>query len=174
MYMQVAAPEAEYLNGTCYGEFGPRSITYYPYHGIYISVQLDSEPVTLALHVPAGIVVQLDDPTLRIHGLSREGAFDAVLRLRANRHAGLANAGPPRIFLSADPYTTPDNFGPLWGADNHGPLQWYEFLATGQLTKGAISGTLELPSLTINGQRYESQVLVFSRKRFVGFTPINC
>jgi hypothetical protein len=176
-YWHINAPGAVYFHSECYGSSGPRSIAYYPYHGIYLSLEL---PDTLALHIPPGSVVQLNATVIRVHGLSGDGPFDATLNMQAMSHGGFANSGPMKIYGSgdphtSDPYTSHDNFGPLRGGRNdEGKSLWYRYEAKGPIPKGAISGTLELPSVTVDGQHYEPQVLTFTQKTFVGFMPINC
>jgi hypothetical protein len=174
-YWRVTAPGAVYLNSVCYGEFGPRSITYYPYHGIFISVEVTDLPGVeyLAFHIPTGSVVQLNGTSMQLQGRSSSGPFSVALSLGAVPHGN--SGGPRKLFnLRPDPYTAPDNFGPLKGDDDDGTLLWYNYATDGSIPEGMISGTLTLPSLTINGQRYEAQTLTFTRDKFVGVTPINC
>jgi hypothetical protein len=176
-YWRVTAPRAAYLKSVCYGETGPRSITYYPYHGIFISIQLFNSPIPalLTLHIPTGSVVQLDGIEMRIHGLSNAGPYETTLSIRAAPHGGVGNAGPPEIYRTRqDPYTSPDNFGPLAGGDEQGTLLWYLYKTDGSIPPGTISGTLTLPSLTIDGHRYEPQSLSFAQDTFFGVTPVNC
>ena len=35
-------------------------------------------------------------------------------------------------------------------------------------------GTIELPAMTINGQRYERQILPFKQTKFFEISPVNC
>ena len=171
-YLRVDAPGATYFHSDCYGTSGPRSIAYYPYHGVFILLQL---PDSLALHVPPGSVVQLDGNVIDVHGLSKADPFDVTLTLRAMSHGGYANMGPDKIYGgTSDPYTAHDNFGPLQGGSNYGRLNWYRFGASGSIPRGAESGTLKLPSLSIDGQSYDPQVLTFMEKTYLGIQPINC
>jgi len=35
-------------------------------------------------------------------------------------------------------------------------------------------GTIEVPAMTINGQRYERQILPFKQTKFFEISPVNC
>jgi hypothetical protein len=174
-YWRATAPDAAYLNGTCRGSFGPSSITYYPYHGIFVSLWLGNvASPALALHIPPGTVVVVNDKTMHIRGQSRTGAVEATLTLIATP-GGLRNMGPDKIYgTRAETYTAPDSFGPLQGGDDHGLLLWYEYGANGPIPADVTSGTLILPSFTINGQRYQPQSVTFTQETFIGVAPINC
>jgi hypothetical protein len=67
-----------------------------------------------------------------------------------------------------------DNFGPLEGSDEPDVLAWYLYGTDAPIPAGVSGGTLRLPSLTINGQRYESQSVVFTQETFAGVLPVNC
>jgi hypothetical protein len=81
---------------------------------------------------------------------------------------------------SVDHYTTPDNFGPLEGGGEGKYLLWYLYLIMSPqdpqriatVPRGLVSGTVELPAMTINGQRYESQKLSFKRQYLLGWRPL--
>jgi hypothetical protein len=45
---------------------------------------------------------------------------------------------------------------------------------TAPLPSNLLEGTVELPAMTINGHRYERQVLTFKRALFFEFTPVDC
>lgn len=174
-YLRVAAPEAVYLNSVCAGAFGPNSITYYPYHRIFISVELSGPPgeAYVAFHIPAGSVVQLDGTSIQIQDLSRGDVPAVAINLRAVRHGN--PRGPRKYFgLRPDPYTSPDNFGPLAGDGADGASLWYQYATDGSIPNDLRNGIVTLPPLTIDGQRYGAQTLNFTRERFVGVAPVNC
>jgi hypothetical protein len=174
-YLRATAPEAVYLNSVCRGAFGPGSITYYPYHGIFISVELSDSPgeAYVAFHIPAGSVVQLNGTSIQIQDLSRSDSPHFSINLRAVRHG---NPRGPRGFFSLrpDPYTSPDNFGPLSGDGTDGTSLWYQYATDGSIPKDMLDGSLTLPPLTIDGHRYEGQTLTFTREKYVGVSPVNC
>jgi hypothetical protein len=174
-YWRVTVPTATYLNSLCAGSFGPPAISYYPYHGIYISIWIDGLAIpTLALHIPTGSLVQVNDRVMHVQGLSKTGPFEATLTLRATP-GGFRNVGPYKIYgTRVDPYTSPDNFGPLKGGEDRGITLWYEYGANSPIPQDTTGGTLMLPSLTINGQHYEAESLTFTQKTSVGVAPINC
>jgi hypothetical protein len=176
-YWRVTAPDAAYFHRSCSGGYGPRSITYYPYHGIFISVDLLETPglrVFMTLHIPSGSAVEVDDPMMHVRGLSPEGPLEIVLKLRPTPHGGVGNLGPPSIYRSRDPYVSANNFGPLLGGEDHGTLIWYLYVTEGSIPQNVISGSLVLPPLTIDGQHYAAQILTFTQEKFVGVLPVNC
>jgi hypothetical protein len=180
-YQKIEAPNATYLHSGCQSELGPHSTAYYPFHGIYISI--DIRDSRLGLHIPSGTVVELNGKTIKIDGHVGATAYKATPNLKATSHAqsGVGYA-PPQFMESIDHFTTPDNFGPLEGGGNGNYLLWYLYVFMSPddsrklllVPKGLTEGTIEIPPMTINGQRYESQKLTFKRKSFVGMAAVNC
>ena len=179
-YPRIEASDAVYYRSGCRGGSGPPSVVYYPFHGIFIS--FDLRYMRLGLHVPAGTTVQLNNPTLRLVGLTDTGAVDLSVQIKAFRHGALGGGNPPEFMALPDPFTSPDNFGPLSGSSKNDRYVWFLFLGidgqnpqrTALPPKGLVRGTIELPSITINGQRYEPQVLPFDRESYSELSPINC
>jgi hypothetical protein len=96
----VVAPAAVYYRSMC-GGFGPRDYAYYPYHGIYISVDLS--PLQLGLHYPAGTTVALNGHTVKIRGMRQTEPVEVVKHLVPGMHASLGNATPGEFCAMDDP-----------------------------------------------------------------------
>jgi hypothetical protein len=177
-YPRVEHDGAAHLNAGC---SAPASSTYYSFHGIYISV--DIQAFRLGLHVPSGNVVQLDGKTIQIDGASGTTPYEATFELRAAARKSIGTSvAPPEWTVLADPYNGADNFGPLNGSGTGKFIAWYLYVARvpgdphrlPALPNTLEEGTVELPAMTINGQRYDSQKLTFKRARSVGMVPVNC
>jgi len=129
------------------------------------------------------MVVQLNSKTIQVDGLMDTNPYMQTYEIRAASHASIGVNVYPRQFTELpDRYTRPDNFGPLEGAGDDGHLLWYLYTSENPqdsrlgalLPKGVSQGTIEIPSITINGQRYEPQKLTFKRESFVGVAAVNC
>jgi hypothetical protein len=88
-YARAETADARYLQAYC-GDYGPADWTYYPFHGIFISVSLS--PLHLGLHYPTGTTVELDSNEVTING-SRLGTavhliYQLTPTLRIPDHAG--------------------------------------------------------------------------------------
>jgi hypothetical protein len=179
-YPKFDMPGAVYFHLPGFGAASPPLVVYYPYHGIHISLFLHT--LFFGLHVPEGTVVQLNDTVVRIRGiLAGAGTYDVSFNIQAAPHSYLGDAAKPFRGLP-DPYTSSDSLGPLAGAGNGEKLVWYLFMGVNPenskwivyFPKNLTEGTITLPSLTINGQRYESQSLSFEQKAFAGLECVNC
>lgn len=181
-YVSVEAPNAEYLRSACNGTAGFPDIAYYPFHGIFISLQL--YPVLIGIHVPDHNVVHLGDDIVVIRGRSPHGLVNMVVHVKVSPH-DVFGANWPREFGRMDPFqegrTT--TLGPLEGGGSaYGSYLWYLFVGTNQdKSKAFISapgdmttGTITLPSITVNGMRYPRQTLRFVKKAYSGITSVNC
>lgn len=175
-YFEVA--DAMYIHGPALGKLSPPRMIYYPFHNIHIS--FDLRLLVLGLHIPAGTVVQINDATIQINAQMDSARYDASFAIRAAPHKW---TGFERQFLGLpDPYTTSDNFGPLVGDGDGENLRWYSFVVMNpqderrlqRTPTGLIRGSVVLPSLTIDGQRFEAQNLSFIERRFAGIECINC
>jgi hypothetical protein len=180
-YPKLQAPNATYLHFGCQAELDAKSTAYYPFHGIYIS--MDMRDSRFGLHVPFGTVVELNGKTIKIDGLRGTTPYQATFNLRAASHKSVGLGYAPAQFMEAiDHYTTPDNFGPLEGGGNGTYLLWYLYLFQDPqdpqrilfIPKGLTEGTIEIPAITINGQHYDPQVLTFKRETFTGLAAVNC
>jgi len=168
-YYRASVPGAEYRKNNCVGY----TSAYYEYHGIFISLSFgDAGYPLLKVYVPHGTVVQVNDEVMSLRGKTQTGVIDVTMMLQA-AFAGLDNVGWMRA-RAAGTRSSPDNFGPLNASDEPGALAWYAFGTHTPIPAGVSDGTLRLPSLTINGQRYESQSVSFTQKAFVGVLPVNC
>jgi len=183
-YLRIEAPGARYFHSSCRGGSGPPSVVYYPYHGIFISLDV-TNVIALGLHLPAGTEAELDGHTVRITGVEEKGAVEVTLPIRATEHGALGSRDPPEFQGMRDPYSFPDQFGPLTGeSDKKGRYLWYLFVSETdptleratllQAPPGLLRGTVELPPMTINGVRYESQMLPFERRTYAELSPVNC
>ncbi len=165
-------------------EFGrvaadPPGMVYFPFHGIYVSFSL--KWLVLGLHIPDGTVVRVNEPTIHIKSMSDKGPYEAMFTVRAAPHKWVWE--PAQFLGLPDPfYTNPDFSGPLPGASSGETLAWYVFVVMNpkdprkmQWTpQGLTSGTVTLPSLTINGRSYEAQTLSFTIVSSVGLTCALC
>jgi hypothetical protein len=180
-YPKIEVAGASYMHAGCQAEVGEESMVYYPFNGIYISIDLRAS--RFGLHIPSGTVVELNGKTVEVSGMMGAAPFRTTLNLKAVSHKSMGTGYEPAQFMaSVDHYTTPDNFGPLEGATNGTYLLWYSYLMMSPddprkilfIPKGLSEGTIEIPPMTINGQRYESQKLTFKRESFVGMAAVNC
>src|SRR5260370_19106123 len=89
MYEKIDVPGAVYFKEMCYASVGPPSVAYYPFHGIFISMNFSS--TELGIHVPAGTTVQLNDDTIRIAGTSKSGQFEKSVRIKAFKQGSSGN-----------------------------------------------------------------------------------
>lgn len=179
-YGHLEVAEARYFKQICYHSIGPPSIAYYPFHGIFISLDV-TYTVELGLHLPAGTTVELNGNTVHIIGSTDSGPIDTTIPIRAARHEYVKKSDPLE-FSRQDPFTSADHFGPLLGDTSDGRNLWYSFTSETSepiphiitTPRGLIRGTVELPSITINGQSYEAQSIPFERRVHTEISPINC
>lgn len=179
-YEHIDVPDARYFKSSCYHTFGPPSVAYYPFHGIYISLDV-TNTVELGLHLPAGTTVELNGDTVHITGSADSGPIDTTIPIRAARH-DYVRKGDPLEFRARDTFTSADNFGPLLGDTSDGRDLWYSFISVTSdpvrhvipTPSGLIRGTVQLPPITINGQSYEGQSIPFERRVHTEISPINC
>jgi hypothetical protein len=87
-YEHLDVPGARYFQSACQHSAGPPSMAYYPFHVIFISLDV-THTVTLGLHLPAGTTAALNGTTVRITGSADSGPVDAIMPIRAARHLGL-------------------------------------------------------------------------------------
>ena len=157
---------------------GPPSTVYYPFHGIYISLNFSS--TTFGLHIPEGMSVQLSDNTITINGNSKSGPVQKTVHFKAFKNSS-AGTEPPEFGVAA-PYIPPDSLGPFEGRSVGTRYVYYLFLGvdevhpnrTVSLPFDLLEGTIELPAMIINGQRYELQTLPFKQTSYFEISPVNC
>lgn len=180
-YSRIEVPGARYFGSSCHGVSGPSSVVYYPFQGIFIS--LDMNPwLRLGLHVPAGTIAQLNGETIKIEGETETGGVVFTARMKASSRGSLGAVNPKEFQAFPDPVISDNNFEPVIGNSKGGNHIWQLYLAMDnqvpnrllQVPRGLISGTIELPSITVNGQKYESQRLQFRRERYSELSPVNC
>jgi hypothetical protein len=134
------------------------------------------------LHLPDGTTTQLNDDTIRISGTSKAGQFDQRVPIKAAKQGSVGDRDPAGFRTLPDPYTSPDDRGPFVGSSRGNAYVYHLFMGIDENSPGHIAslprdlleGTMELPPMTINGHRYERQVLTFKRTAFFAFTPVNC
>jgi hypothetical protein len=178
-YERIDAPDAVRFKSICRGTVGPPSTVYYPYHGIYIS--LDYSSTRFGLHVPEGMTVQLNDNTIKVNGTSKSGPVQKTVHFKAFPQGAGGNDDPPEFAVSS-PYTSPDTLGPFEGRSVGNRYVYYFFMGVDDdhpnrmvsLPFDLIEGTIELPAITINGQRFEPQTLPFKQTKFFEISPVNC
>jgi hypothetical protein len=178
-YERVDAPDAVYFKSLCRGRFGPPSTVYFPFHGIYISFNFDY--TTFGLHIPDGMTAQLSDNTIRMDGISKSGPIQRTVHFKAFPLDAIRNNYPLEFAVRA-PYTSPDNLGPLEGRSVGDHYVYYMFMGVDDeqpdrwisLPIDLIEGTIELPAMTIDGKRFERQLLPFKQATYSGSGPIEC
>jgi hypothetical protein len=94
-YERIEAPDARYLRVVCRGSVGPPSTAYYPFHGIFISLNFSS--TEFGLHVPKGLTVQLNDDKIHIKGFSKTAQFGKTVNISAFRQGSSGNGDPPEF-----------------------------------------------------------------------------
>jgi len=180
-YVRIEASGATYLKSTCSGSVGMPNITYYPFNGIFISINL--YPVLLGLHVPSGATVQLEKDTIKITASTKDGIVDLAVRLKPAPHQAIGTNSPPEFRRLPDPFdsnATP--LGPFVGESSNGYYRWYLFVSTDEQNPrlfvsapgGILRGTIEIPPMIVNGRHYAAQTLTFSRASYAGVLPVNC
>ena len=180
-YQRIEATGARYFHSICQGGYGAQSVVYYPYHGIFISLSI-SNHIALGLHLPEGMTAQLNEEVVHISGFTESGPVDESFPLRAVPQGALGTINPPEFVGLRDPFLSPLNFGPLAGVTERGRYIWYLFIAETvseprrimSPPNGLLRGTVQLPSMTINGELYEPQTLQFERQTYIGAYPVNC
>jgi hypothetical protein len=178
-YEHVEVPDARYFKSSCYASIGPPSVAYYPFHEIFISLDI-THAIALGLHLPEGTTAQLNGKTVRMRGSAAYGSVDVTVPIRGARHGELGN-GDPREFGGRDPFTAADDFGPFSGGTASGHYLWYLFISETPDSRRIIPtpqrlirGTVELPSMTINGRYYDSQTIPFEEQAHTEISPVNC
>jgi hypothetical protein len=154
---------------------------YYPYHGIFISLDI-TQWVILGLHLPEGTSARLDGSTVRIFGTTESGAVDVRLPLRAAPQGALGSADEREFRGIPDPFLSPDDKGPFLGASRNGHYVWHLFLSESPdqpnhiiaTPRGLLRGTVELPGMTIGGENYPPQSLEFERRVHTELSGVNC
>jgi hypothetical protein len=178
-YERIDAPDAKYFKSICRATVGPPSTAYYPYHGIYISLNFSS--TRFGLHVPEGMTVQLNDNTIKVNGVSKSGPVQKTVHFKAFPQGAGGNGDPPEFAVMA-PYTLPDTLGPFEGRSVGSRYVYYFFMGVdddhpnrmASLPFDLTEGTIELPAMTINGQHFEPQILPFKQTKYSEISPINC
>lgn len=178
-YEHIDAPDAKYFKSICHATIGPPSTVYYPYHGIYISLNFTF--TSFGLHIPEGMTAQLNDNTINVNGISHSGPVQRIIHFKAFPQGAGGNNDPPEFAVRA-PYTSRDALGPFEGRSVGDRYVYYFFNGVDDdhpnrmvsLPIDLTEGTIELPSMTINGQRYERQILPFKQTKYFEISPVNC
>ena len=172
-YPRVTTPSgaSHWWDGN-WGRPGTENLIYYPFHDIHIS--LNSGWLALGLHIPPGVTVEINDPTITVQAKSKRGEYKETFQLRAAEHPSFLQ--PPAPFYPETQIGS-YGFGPLNGDPERRHNIWYRFSAVNPadpkrefvLPSSLLNGTITVPSLTINGVRYESQTLSFEKSFFCCF-----
>lgn len=177
-YQRAEVAGAAYLQGLCGGS-GAANWTYYPFHGIFISVSLS--PLQLGLHYSPGTTVELDSNAVTIIGWRQSEPIQWVAQLSPALHAALGNSAPEEFDAMADPMDPSGKSGYHRSSKGSG-LIWANFIAHDVNIPNRVvivpmdleHAKIVIPPMSINGQKYDSQELSITRKEYVGVTPINC
>lgn len=183
-YLRVEAPDGRYFGDSCRGGVGPRSLVYYPYHGIFISLDINAT-IAFGLHVPAGTRVELNGREVHISGTTDQGPLEVSFPIGAAAQGTFGPVYPGEFVGLPDPFSSPDNYGPLTGLTQNGRYIWYLFVAyqvdphgdpkqQASTPSQLLRGSVELPPMTIDGQQYGPQKLHFERRIYAAVSPINC
>jgi hypothetical protein len=175
-YERAETADARYLQGLC-GGYGPADWTYYPFHGIFISVTVS--PIHLGLHYPTSTTVELDSDELMINGSRQGTSIHLIYRLRPALHAAVG--APWRFDAMADPMDPAGRYG-YHRRSKGRDFTWANFLAHEAAPPDRVvaaphdleGATIVIPAMTINGQKYGSQELPITRKNYLGVIPVNC
>jgi hypothetical protein len=178
-YERIEAPGAVYFKDICRGTVGPPSTVYYPFHGIYIS--LNYSFATFGLHIPEGMTVQLMDNAISVNGYAKSGPVQATIHFKAFPRGATGNDDPLE-FAVYPPFTSSDTLGPFEGRSAGGHYVYYAFMGADEIRPnrmvsppfGLTEGTIELPAMIINGQQYGPQTLPFKQAKHSEISPINC
>jgi hypothetical protein len=177
-YQRVEVADAVYLQGLCGGS-GPPDWTYYPFHGIFISVSLT--PLQLGLHYTVGTTVTLDGDAATINGWRKSEPIQLTAHLTPAIHAALGNGVPEEFDAMTDPMD-PGRRSGYHRSSKGSDLVWANFIARDAHAPNRIfpmprdleRTKILIPPITINGQKYEPQELSIIRKKYTGIIPINC
>ena len=178
-YAHFDVEGAQYIHEPVFGAMSPPWEVYFPFHGIYVSFSLRF--LYLGLHIPGGTEVQINDPTIYINSVNKAAPYEATFTIQAAPHKW--SMAPQKFLALPDPFYTIDNVsGSLVGAGSQENLRWYLFVVIDPKDSrrlegtppGLTNGTVRLPSLTINGQRYDAQTISFTQKGFVGLACALC
>jgi hypothetical protein len=184
-YNRIDAPNAVYFGQSCGGAVGPKSVVYFPYRGIFLSMDINPW-IRFGIHVPAGTSAEVLGRTVKIIGETEAGPVEFTASIRPTSIGSFGSASPSEFMASyASTYKgVADNyFGPFSGASQGERHIWYLFTAYDesqvprrlvQVPTGLVRGTIELPALSVNGQKFDPQQLSFKRDFYREFAPINC
>ena len=184
-YQKPDIAGALYFKDTC-GGFGAPEVAYYPYHQIFLSVAIVSGSFpAIGLHIPPGVTARLGDDNIRIAGHTTHGDFAVEGVLRAQSHASFGNwlQHSEPFLWQPDPYRSPTDLGPLQGGGTRsGGYFWYLYAAfpsansmrSLELPPDVINGVIQLPPITVGGERYPPQSIPFKKRTLGRVMPINC
>jgi hypothetical protein len=178
-YARIEAPGAVYFKYICRGTVGPPSTVYYPFHGIYISLNFDY--TSFGLHIPEGMTVQLTDNTITVDGISKSGPVQATIHFKGHPRGSSGNNDPLEFAISGF-YASTDALGPFEGRSVGSRYVYYSFMGIDENHPdrtisppfGLLEGTVVLPAMIINGQLYGPQTLPFKQAKHSEISPINC
>ena len=74
-YTRIEVPDAKYFGRSCGGSVGPKSVAYFPYHGIFLSIDIDSS-IRFGINVPSGMTAELLGRTIHISGRTESGPIE--------------------------------------------------------------------------------------------------
>ena len=184
-YNRIDGPNAVYFGQHCHGSVGPKSVAYFPYHGIFLSIDINPW-IRFGVHVPAGMTAEVLGRTMKITGRTEAGPVQFAAAMKPASIGSFGSVNPPEFmaFYASTYKDVADNyFGPFTGASKGDRHIWYLFTAFDesqvprrvvQVPRGLVNGTIELPALAVNGQKFDPEKLSFRRDSYRGFTPINC
>jgi len=184
-YNRIEAPDAVYFGRSCGGSVAPQSIVYFPYHGIFISMGM-SPWIRFGIHLPAGTTAEVLGRTVRIYGETDAGPVHFMAQIKPTSIGSFGSSNPPEFMaFYAETYknVVENYFGPFDGASKGDRHIWHLFSAFDEsqsprrlivVPPGLVGGILELPALSVNGQKFDPVKLRFNRDSYRALAPINC
>jgi hypothetical protein len=127
------------------------------------------------------MTVQLTDNKITVNGVGKCGTAQLTIHFKAYPRGAAGNNDPPDFALSAT-YTSADTLSPFEGQSVGGRYVYYLFIGADDNRPNRLisppfdltEGTMELPAMTINGQRYERQTLPLKLTSYFEISPVNC
>lgn len=181
-YYRLDQQEGKYFSGLCYGNFGPPSGVYFPFHGVHLSASVDEVPrlVLIGIHVPEGRQAQILDRTLRVTYKEPGQLESQVVSLEPARLRG-GNHEPREFRLTTDPFGREDYFGVMRGETKTVKLL-FDLEITGHKTyrfhakfeRQPEAGSITFPRISVDGVTYSGPNLPFKKDSRFEIYPIDC
>ena len=176
-YYKTEYPGAEHFGEDCTGSAGAPSIAYFPYKGIFMSVDVRKRQhsIIIGFHIPEGKSIQLLGHSITI-------SYDTAGRVtKAELKPTDRQFGPYEFWMVPSPFGKEDYFGMLAGetkikrfllAPNVASHKTYLFEASMDIK--AKTGTIRFPEVMINDKIYKGPVVHYKKSNSFELSPLNC